>query len=198
MIDVVAGDTPSSEDNELAQLNVIANPVLALSGQTLDATDITPDTIRALHEAGGIEANVASGYHAIEFLLWGQDLNGTKPGAGKRPATDYNTAGCTNGHCDRRAQYLKAATDLLVSDLADMARRPETLHALRAAVACHDLLIFRKIWADSFDIRRSALTHGVPHYTTAAGARAAVHAIAALRAGTLDVAPLQAYFHRSF
>ncbi|CAA9250508.1 MAG: Carbamoyl-phosphate synthase large chain [uncultured Craurococcus sp.] len=52
--------------------------------------------------------------------------------------------------------------------------------------------------ADSFDIRRSALTQGVPHYTTAAGARAAVHAIAALRAGTLDVAPLQAYFHRSF
>jgi carbamoyl-phosphate synthase large subunit len=52
--------------------------------------------------------------------------------------------------------------------------------------------------ADSFDIRRSALTHGVPHYTTAAGARAAVHAIAALRAGTLDVAPLQSYFTRSF
>ena len=52
--------------------------------------------------------------------------------------------------------------------------------------------------ADSFDIRRSALTQGVPHYTTAAGARAAVHAIAALRAGTLDVAPLQSYFSRSF
>ncbi len=48
--------------------------------------------------------------------------------------------------------------------------------------------------ADSFEIRRSALTHGVPHYTTIAGARAAVHAIAALRAGTLDVAPLQSYF----
>ena len=52
--------------------------------------------------------------------------------------------------------------------------------------------------ADSFDIRRSALTHGIPHYTTAAGARAAVHAIAALKAGTLDVAPLQAYFDTSF
>jgi carbamoyl-phosphate synthase large subunit len=52
--------------------------------------------------------------------------------------------------------------------------------------------------ADSFDIRRSALTHGVPHYTTMAGARAAVHAIAALRAGTLDVAPLQSYFARSY
>jgi carbamoyl-phosphate synthase large subunit len=52
--------------------------------------------------------------------------------------------------------------------------------------------------SDSFDIRRSALTHGVPHYTTMAGARAAVHAIAALKGGTLDVAPLQAYFEASF
>ena len=52
--------------------------------------------------------------------------------------------------------------------------------------------------ADSFDIRRSALTMGVPHYTTIAGARAAVHAIAALRAGTLEVAPLQSYFRGSF
>ncbi len=52
--------------------------------------------------------------------------------------------------------------------------------------------------ADSFAIRRTALTHGVPHFTTLAGARAAVHAIAALRAGTLEVAPLQAYFHRPF
>ena len=52
--------------------------------------------------------------------------------------------------------------------------------------------------ADSFDIRRSALTHGIPHYTTVAGARAAVHAIAAIRAGTLEVAPLQAYFRGSF
>ncbi|HET6182513.1 MAG TPA: carbamoyl-phosphate synthase large subunit [Acetobacteraceae bacterium] len=51
---------------------------------------------------------------------------------------------------------------------------------------------------DSFDIRRSALTHGVPHYTTMAGARAAVHAIAALKAGALEVAPLQAYFRASF
>jgi carbamoyl-phosphate synthase large subunit len=52
--------------------------------------------------------------------------------------------------------------------------------------------------ADSFEIRRSALTHFVPHYTTLAGARAAVHAIAALKAGTLEVAPLQSYFRGSF
>ncbi len=52
--------------------------------------------------------------------------------------------------------------------------------------------------ADSFAIRRSALTHGVPHYTTMAGARAAVHAIAALKSGSLEVAPLQSYFRGSF
>jgi carbamoyl-phosphate synthase large subunit len=52
--------------------------------------------------------------------------------------------------------------------------------------------------ADSFDIRRSALTHGVPHFTTIAGARAASHAISALAAGQLDVAPLQSYFRPSF
>lgn len=52
--------------------------------------------------------------------------------------------------------------------------------------------------ADSFAIRRSALTHFVPHYTTMAGARAAVHAIAALRAGLLEVAPLQSYLRGSF
>lgn len=67
------------------------------------------------------EANVATGVHAIEFLLWGQDLNGTGAGAGARAATDYDTgAGCTNDNCDRRAQYLQVATDLLVSDLTDM------------------------------------------------------------------------------
>jgi carbamoyl-phosphate synthase large subunit len=52
--------------------------------------------------------------------------------------------------------------------------------------------------ADSFAIRRSALTHGVPHYTTMSGARAAVHAIAALKSGALEVAPLQSYFRGSF
>jgi putative iron-regulated protein len=75
-----------------------------------------------LQEAGGIEANVASGYHAVEFLLWGQDLNGTGPGAGNRPYTDYvQGAGCTGGNCDRRVAYLQAATSLLVSDLQEMA-----------------------------------------------------------------------------
>jgi carbamoyl-phosphate synthase large subunit len=48
--------------------------------------------------------------------------------------------------------------------------------------------------ADSFSLRRTALTIGIPYYTTVAGARAAVQAIAALRAGSLEVASLQSYF----
>ena len=48
--------------------------------------------------------------------------------------------------------------------------------------------------ADSFGLRRTALTQGIPYYTTVAGARAAVQAIAAQRGGGLEVAPLQSYF----
>src|SRR6266852_5092652 len=48
--------------------------------------------------------------------------------------------------------------------------------------------------ADSFSLRRTALTHNIPYYTTVAGARAAVQAIRALREGCLEVAPLQSYF----
>jgi len=51
---------------------------------------------------------------------------------------------------------------------------------------------------DSFSIRRSALQYNIPHYTTVAGAQAAVDAIEALRRGALDVAPLQSYFKGSF
>jgi carbamoyl-phosphate synthase large subunit len=47
--------------------------------------------------------------------------------------------------------------------------------------------------ADSFSLRRTALTHNIPYYTTVAGARAAVQAIRALREGCLEVAPLQSY-----
>ena len=123
LIDYVDASYGQSEENELSTLNVIATPNFTLSGVEVDAGQITPDLISGtLQEAGGIEANVASGYHAVEFLLWGQDLNGTGPGAGNRAHTDYAAGdGCTNGHCDRRAAYLKAATDLLVSDLTFMA-----------------------------------------------------------------------------
>jgi putative iron-regulated protein len=122
LIDYVAADYGQNAENALSTLNVIATPAFTLSGTPVDAGTITPELIAGtLHEADGIEANVASGYHAIEFLLWGQDLNGTGPGAGARPHTDFIAGdGCTGGNCDRRAAYLVAATDLLISDLEFM------------------------------------------------------------------------------
>ncbi len=109
-----------SDSNPYYVADVIANPSATINGETLDMSSLTPETIAGLQEAGEVEANVATGYHAIEFLLWGQDLNGTGPGAGNRPYTDYDTANCTHGNCDRRAAYLKAATELLVADLEEM------------------------------------------------------------------------------
>lgn len=111
--------------NEVANLNLIAaNKPIKVGSTLVDASKITPELLASLNELGGSEANVATGYHAIEFLLWGQDLNGTAVGAGNRPITDYATGkDCTNGHCDRRKAYLVATADLLVSDLEWMTQQ---------------------------------------------------------------------------
>ena len=137
LIDYVDAGYGESEENPLSVLNVIASPKISIGGTEVDASTITPALIKdTLHEADGIEANVASGYHAIEFLLWGQDLNGTDKGAGARPYTDYLQGdGCTGGNCDRRAAYLKAATDLLVADLEEMAANWTVDGAARKAVS---------------------------------------------------------------
>ncbi|MFY8031627.1 MAG: imelysin family protein [Devosia sp.] len=118
LIDYVdAGYGTESDENSLYTANVVANASLTIDGAAVDASQITPAFLKeTLQEAGGVESNVATGYHAIEFMLWGQDLNGTGPGAGARPASDYSTA----EHADRRAAYLQAATDLLVADLEEM------------------------------------------------------------------------------
>lgn len=120
-----------SDSNALYVANVIANSRLSIDGNELDATEITPALLQEqLQEAAGVESNVATGYHAIEFLLWGQDLNGTNAGAGARAFTDYSTA----AHADRRAAYLKAASTLLVSDLEEMVTNWTADGAARAAL----------------------------------------------------------------
>ncbi len=65
------------------------------------------------NEKGG-ETNISSGWHAIEFLLWGQDR--AKDGPGARPAGDYTTARSAR----RRATYLRLTTDRLLSDLGSL------------------------------------------------------------------------------
>ncbi|WP_371369654.1 imelysin family protein [Pseudomonas sp. QL9] len=121
LIDYVAKDYQHAEGNPAASANIIANTEIQVGEDKIDVKEITGEKLASLNEVAGSEANVATGYHAIEFLLWGQDLNGSNPGAGNRPYTDYAQGkDCTNGHCDRRAAYLKAATDLLVSSLEEM------------------------------------------------------------------------------
>jgi len=63
------------------------------------------------------EADVTTGWHAIEFLLWGQDLSAIGPG--DRKADDY-VAG--KGNNDRRRLYLKTVTQMLVDDLAGLVK----------------------------------------------------------------------------
>ncbi|MEM8542113.1 MAG: imelysin family protein, partial [Pseudomonadota bacterium] len=111
-----------NDENALYAADIVSNASVKINGEDVDAASITPEFLSStLHEAGEVEANVATGYHAIEFLLWGQDLNGNGPGAGNRPWSDYATGDdCTNGNCDRRGEYLAAASELLIADLEEM------------------------------------------------------------------------------
>ncbi|CAA9199504.1 imelysin family protein [Flavobacterium collinsii] len=75
-------------------------------------------SLLVLNTPGTEETNVSVGYHAIEFLLWGQDL--TTPSdkkAGQRPYTDYLKTGGTATNQERRATYLNVCADLLTDHL---------------------------------------------------------------------------------
>jgi len=76
--------------------------------------EITEKVLTEANEDGG-ETNISTGWHAIEFLLWGQDFADNGPG--ERPVTDYTTA----AHSDRRATYLNLLSELLVADLTSVA-----------------------------------------------------------------------------
>ena len=75
LIDYVAASYGEESDvNDLYTANVIASTEITASGETIDVSTIDAGLLRSLHEIDEVEANVATGYHAIEFLLWGQDL----------------------------------------------------------------------------------------------------------------------------
>lgn len=121
LIDYVAPSYgKTSDQNPLYTLNVVANTRLRVGARMIDASKVDAALLGSLAEAEGVQSNVSTGYHAIEFLLWGQNLKGPSGGAGERPASDFDAAHCTHGNCARRAAYLKAASALLVDDLAEM------------------------------------------------------------------------------
>lgn len=118
------GPIDDPEDGPEGQINawpLDENYIDYVEGQPdagiVNDTSVTIDasTLASLNEVGG-EANVATGYHAIEFLLWGQDMSETGPGA--RPASDFDASGNgTASNQDRRGLYLTTVGDLLVADL---------------------------------------------------------------------------------
>jgi putative iron-regulated protein len=78
---------------------------------------ITKKSLSGLNERGG-EENIATGWHAIEFMLWGQDLSETGPG--NRSFEDFVDGKAPNA--DRRRQYLSVVTELLVDDLSGLVK----------------------------------------------------------------------------
>ncbi|EDY86530.1 insulin-cleaving metalloproteinase outer membrane protein [gamma proteobacterium HTCC5015] len=140
LIDYVAATPPIADGVDHAEnfpavnASIIADTSIPLNGEDLDSTI---ETLAAFQEANGDEANVATGYHAIEFLLWGQDLNQGQAQWGKqrdnspgqRPVSDYaqneqctvDAQGNTDSSgkiCQRRAIYLRAVAQKLVDDLS--------------------------------------------------------------------------------
>ncbi|MEL7148865.1 MAG: imelysin family protein, partial [Bacteroidota bacterium] len=101
----VNGSNPADNDGS----NIINSPD--------DFPEITPSVLASLNEAGG-ETNVSTGFHSIEFLLWGQDVS-AGAGGGERTFADYVVGG-TVANAERRAAYINAAADLLVSDLQSL------------------------------------------------------------------------------
>lgn len=113
------------------------NPANQLQGNLIVDLDALPvinkTTVSEFFEYGEDERNVTTGYHAIEFLLWGQDLNADGSAgairdttAGQRPFTDFlaQEGKCTSGNsnsevevCQRRGAYLLAVAGLLIDDL---------------------------------------------------------------------------------
>jgi putative iron-regulated protein len=78
---------------------------------------IDKKTLSAMNERGG-EENIATGWHAIEFLLWGQDQS--TDGPGERGAEDFIDGKAANA--DRRRRYLNVVTELLIDDLSLLVR----------------------------------------------------------------------------
>lgn len=89
---------------------IINNPILY--------PDITKEKIEEWNELNG-ETNISSGYHGIEFLLWGQDLNVVSGTAGQRPFTDYIVSASGPGkYAERRKTYLLACSNVIQDDLS--------------------------------------------------------------------------------
>jgi putative iron-regulated protein len=103
---------------------VDGEPDAGIINQPARFPELSASMIASLNEKDG-EKNITAGFHAVEFLLWGQDLNDDGPG--RRPYLDYRDD--RGAHADRRREYLRLATHLLVQDLESVASQWQPGHA---------------------------------------------------------------------
>ncbi|NWG87772.1 MAG: iron-regulated protein [Hydrogenophilaceae bacterium] len=115
---------------------------------------ITKQAVAERNERGG-EENIATGWHAIEFLLWGQDKSETGPG--NRSFTDFVDGKAPNA--DRRRQYLKVITELLIDDLEYLVKawRPGSKLNYRARFVDGGQESMRKIFVAMGSLSRGEL-----------------------------------------
>ncbi len=122
MIDYTIDENGNRTSGNIIDSTGLFNPG-GEDAQAVNVTTITAQSIAALNENGG-DANVATGYHAVEFLLWGQDqdyanfnVDSITKGpltAGLRPLSDFTS----DPFAQRRLAYLAAASEQIVSDLS--------------------------------------------------------------------------------
>jgi len=94
---------------------VAGNPEGGIVNDPVTYPEISAAALLSLNQSGS-EENVSVGFHAIEFLLWGQDLNENGPGT--RPHTDFVPGVGVNAQ--RRAEYLRVVTEMLVGHLEEV------------------------------------------------------------------------------
>lgn len=96
---------------------VQGNATSGIINDIVNYPTLSKTLIENLNESGG-ETNISCGYHAVEFLLWGQDFSALTPGT--RPYTDYLTIGGTALNQARRGQYLQICAELIVDHLQEL------------------------------------------------------------------------------
>lgn len=119
---------------------VAGRPNAGIINDLTNYPSVTRDLLISLNENDG-EKNISTGYHGIEFLLWGQDFSATGPG--QRSFEDYTTA----PNAERRSQYLNLIADLLVEHVAGLeaAWRKDEDNYRREFEALPDTVALKKI-----------------------------------------------------
>ncbi len=128
-IDYVDERYRASSSNAWAHANIIAAEHIDVRGRSVPLPYMVHRQLTMLEMESGVESIVASGFHAIEFMLWGQDVSSEQPLSGQRPWSDFAYgAACSDGaitgvdesHCRKRREFLLTLALQLRSTLLEM------------------------------------------------------------------------------